>query len=452
MTRKQTSVTTVLTLVIIALCLLVSRQVWFRVDITRDRLNTVSAVSRNLHTEIRDTVQITYFISDRLRGISPIPGEIEDFLREYVGFSRGRMRLTVRDPARADMTRAIEQLGILPQQIQTFDQGELSIVTVYSGIVIEYLDEVSVMPVVFSLETLEYDMTSRIRAMVRGTPRIVGIIVGDPNPRRWEESYRHLHGTFIQAGYQVRFFNPGEYIPDTISALMVLDGVEVLDDPALFQIDRYIQAGGRALFTVRAVEVDIFGTMDARLRHDRGLLEMLASYGVMVHPEIVMDQTPLSMPIQVRSPGGFLMTQLVRNFQWIRLLPENGNPSHPATSMFAGLDLFWANPISVAPPEGVVGEYLFTTTGEAWTMREPFLTNPDFAALMERDAHLTAGRRVLGASLSGVFPSWFGGPGGRGVPEHWASELPPMPEQPRPARIIVIGESEFATALINVTG
>jgi len=442
MTRKQTSVITILTLVVIALSVMVSRQVWFRLDITRERINTISPVSRNLHTEIQDTVHITYFISDRLRAIHPMPGEIEDFLREFVGFSRGRIRLTVRDPVRANMVREIEQMGIIPQQIQTIDQDQASIVTVYSGIVIEYLDEVSVMPVVFSMETLEYDLTSRIRSMARGVPRVVGVLLGDAavNPRLWEENYRHLHGTFIQSGYQVRFLAPGEEIPDALSALVVLGGVETLDELALYRIDRYIQGGGRALFTVRAVDVDVQGTMDARALHDRGLLAMLASYGAIVHPEIVMDQTALTMRYQARNPAGMLQIRLMRNFQWIRVLPENSNPLHPVTARFGGLDLYWANPITVSPPPGVEAEYLFTTTDEAWTMREPFFTSPDMAGMMDRDRHDTSiGRRVLGASLSGVFPSWFEDPGA------------PRPE-PRPARIIVIGETDFATAFMNVTG
>ena len=244
MTRKQTSVITFLTLAVIALCVMVSRQVWFRVDITRDGLNTISAVSRNLHAEIENTVHITYFVSDRLRALSPIPGEIEDFLREYVGFSRGRIRLSVRDPIRADMLREVEELGLVPDRMPIVEQGQTAVVTLFSGIVIEYLDDVSVIPIVFSLETLEYDLTSRIRSMVRGVPRVAGILVGDFNPRRWDEGYWSLNHVLTQAGYRVRLFNPGEYIPDTISALLVLDGVEVLDDLALFQIDRYIRGGG----------------------------------------------------------------------------------------------------------------------------------------------------------------------------------------------------------------
>jgi len=141
-----------------------------------------------------------------------------------------------------------------------------------------------------------------------------------------------------------------------------------------------------------------------------------------------------------------VQVRIARNFQWIRVLPEFANSLHPVSARFAGLDLYWANPLALFPPYGVEAVPLFTTTDEAWTMREPFLTTPDFAFMAERDAPQTAaGRRILGASLSGIFPPRFDEP-----PAPLLGTLPPRPE-PRPGRIIVIGETDFATSFMNVT-
>jgi ABC-type uncharacterized transport system involved in gliding motility auxiliary subunit len=53
--------------------------------------------------------------------------------------------------------------------------------------------------------------------------------------------------------------------------------------------------------------------------------------------------------------------------------------------------------------------------------------------------------KIIGASLSGVFPSWFSG---REKPfSEDGDELPDMPFEPSAARIIVIGDTEFATSL-----
>ncbi|MCL1837444.1 MAG: GldG family protein [Treponema sp.] len=448
MTKKQATILSALTLLALVLTVMVSRRLWFRLDLTKGKSYTISAVSRNLHNEIPDQVRITYFLSDKLRAIHPIPGEIEDLLKEYTAYSRGKIRLTVKDPAKANAAGEVEQFGIMPQQIQTVEQDQASLITVYSGLLIEYLDEIDVMPSVFSLETLEYDLTSRIRSMVRGSSRMLGVVLGD-NFRRWNEDYRQLQGAFMQAGYQLRLIPPGADIADTVPALLVLGGVEGLDETALYQIDRYLQTGGRALFTVKGVRVETSGDLEGRLLDDQGLLAMLSSYGVTVLPEIVMDRSALTMQYQTRSPNGMIQIRMTRNPQWIRVLRENSNPDHPVSAHFTGLDMYWASPLSLNAPDGVEAGRLFTTTADAWSMREPYNVNPEIPYLLERDSSETRGRKILGASLAGVFPSWFAG-----MPKPWQEEgeLPDMPFEPKAGRIIVVGDTEFATSFISVSG
>jgi len=448
MTKKQTTTLSILILIIITLCVMVSRRLWFRLDLTKGKSYTISAVSRNLHNDIPEQVRITYYLSDKLKSIHPLPGEIEDLLREYAGFSRGKIQVSVRDPAKAKITSQVEQLGIQPQQIQTVEQDQASVITVYTGIVIEYLDQMDVLPVVFSLETLEYDLTSRIRSLVRGSSRLLGVIVGD-DARRWNENYRQLQNAYTQAGYQFRLITDGQDIPDTIPALLVLGGVESLDETALYRIDRYIQNGGKVLFTVKGVAIDLEGGLEARLLSDSGLLGMLTGYGATVQPEIVMDKSSLTMQYQTRSPNGATLVRITRNPQWIRVLAEGGNPGHPVSTRFNGLDLYWASPLTLNAPQGVEADYLFTSTDDAWSMKEPFYTNPEVPYLFERDAAYTRGKKILGASLAGTFPSWFAGKP-KPEPED-GSELADMPFQAKPARVIVIGETEFATSFINVS-
>jgi gliding-associated putative ABC transporter substrate-binding component GldG len=443
MTKKQTATLSVLVLIIFALTLLVSKRLWFRLDLTKGKSYTISAVSRNLHNEIPDQIRITYYLSDKLKTMHPLPGEIEDLLREYAGFSRGKIQLTVRDPVKANIAEQVEHLGILPWQIRSGEQDQVSFIVVYTGIVIEYLDQIDVLPwssstaFVSALETLEYDLTSRIRALVRGNTRLLGVIAGDSS-QRGNEDYRLLQGAYMQAGYQLRLITAGQEISETIPALLVLGGVESLDETALYQIDRYIQTGGKVLFTVKGIRVDMEASLEARLLSDSGLLDMLSSYGAVVLPEIVMDQSSQTIQYQTPTSTGAVMMRIAPYPQWVRVLRKNGNPAHPVSANFSDLDLYWASPLRLNAPDGVEADYLFTSTVEAWSMREPFHTNPEVPYLFQRDAADTSGEKILAVSLNGVFPSWFAG---KPMPE-----LPAMPSQAKPARLIVVGETEFTTS------
>jgi ABC-type uncharacterized transport system involved in gliding motility auxiliary subunit len=429
---------------------MVTHRLWLRLDLTKSRAYTISKVSRNLHTEIPDYVNITYYLSNKLKTVLPAPGEIEDTLREYAAYSKGKIRVTVRDPLKAGLSSAVEELGLQPRQVQTVEQDQASLVTVYSGIVIDYLDKTEVLPWVISTDTLEYDLTSRIRSMVMDTERRIGVIVGD-SFRQWREDFGFLNRTLAEAGYRVRIISAGDEIPDNLPAVFVLGGVEDMDEWALYRIDRYIRQGGKVLFAVKGIYVDtVNGTIEARNQNDRGLLEMIASYGVTVRPELALDRNALSLQYQTRMPSGAVQYRIVRYPLWIGVLADNGNSAHPVSARFSGLDLYWASPLELHPVEQVEADALFTSTNQGWAMKGTFYTSPEISYLFERDAAETRGTKILGASLKGQFPSFFvGSP--KPVREGSQDELPDMPPRASPSRIIVIGDVDFATNMINAT-
>jgi ABC-type uncharacterized transport system involved in gliding motility auxiliary subunit len=449
MTKRQTNVITILSLAAIVLGILISQRLWFRLDLTKNKAYTISPVSRSLSAEIPDQVRITYYLSDKLASVHPIPGEIEDLLREYATYSRGKIRLTVRDPLKAGLTQEVEALGILPQQIQVVEQDQANFTMVYTGIVIEYLDQMDVIPVVFSLDTLEYDLTSRIRALLRGTQREAGFLVGDSG-KQWSRDYNFLNQAFVQAGFRVRTLSPGEEIPDALPTLFVLGGVEDLDEWALYRIDRYIQGGGKVLFALEGVFVDENNGLESRVLVDKGLLSMVSFYGATVKPELALDRSALSLSYQSTDPSGSRAYRIIRYPLWIGVLAQNGNSAHPVSSGFNGVDLYWASPIELNPPSGVEGVPLFSSTPDAWVQTRNFTANPEMSYQFQQEMDTTRGAKILGAALSGKFPSWFAGVP-KPVREGSEEELPDMPAEPKESRIIVIGDSDMASTLVQYT-
>ena len=449
MTKKEATIITALSVIAFILALMVTSRIWFRLDFTKNKAYTISQVSRNLHKELPDPVNITYYLSNKLRTVLPAPGEIEDTLREFTAYSRGKIRLTVRDPVNAGL-QSVEALGLQPRQVPITEQDETGLITVYSGIIIEYLDKTEILPWVISTETLEYDLTSRIRAMVNETERWIGVIVGD-SYRQWRDDFSYLNSSLSEAGYRVRPISPGEEIPDNTPALFVFGGVEELDDWSLYRIDRYIQLGGKVLFAAKGVFIDTMqGSLESRLQQDLGLLNMIASYGIIIRPELVLDRNALRLQYQSRMQSGAMQYRIVRYPLWIGVQGENGNTQHPVSSGFSGLDLYWASPLELAASPSIEATALFTTSKEGWLMREAFYTNPEVPYMLEMEAAQTKGEKILGASLSGTFISFFKD-APKPVREGSAEELPDMPEYARPSRIIVVGETEFATNMIGAT-
>jgi ABC-type uncharacterized transport system involved in gliding motility auxiliary subunit len=442
MTKKQQRVVTFLSVVIMVLLLLISGKVWTRIDLSLRKASTLAPVSRNLHREIAETVRITYYCSGRLGSIDPVPGEISDLLAEYAARSHGKIMVNFRDPSGSGDA---ERFGLMPQSLPNVGSDELSLATVYSGIVIEYLNRLEVIPWVFSLDALEYDVTSRIRSLTSGKKRELGILAPDPQ-KDLSEYYGLLNQILVQSGFSVLPLYPGDEIPDTLPALFVLGGTESLDEYALYRIDRYIQLGGRVLFAVESVGVDFTYTWDARLLEDKGLLAMVSFYGATVGQSLVMDRASLALPY--RDAAGQLV--LDRYPPWIGVLEENGNRDNVLSSGLGGVDLFWASPLSLTLPEsGVTGEVLFSSSPEAWLMTKNFAVRPETSYLFGAEEEETRGSKILAVGLEGIFPSWFDGVGK--PEEEGRPELPDMPFEAKESRIIVVGDSDIAGIIIQYT-
>ncbi|MDR0452327.1 MAG: GldG family protein [Treponema sp.] len=449
MNRKQSAILAAFALAAFAMAFLASQRVFFRLDLTGNKAYTISPVSRNLYTEIPGQVRITYFISDKLASIHPMPGEITDLLREYAAHSRGRIQVTVRDPVKANLVEAVESLGIQGQQIETVERDQASLVTVYTGILIEYLDKAEVLPAVFSLDTLEYDLTSRIRSMLRGTVREAGVLVGDAQ-RQWAQDYAYLDRAMAGSGYKIRVIAPADIIPPSLPMLLVLGGVEDMDDWDLYRVDQYIQNGGKVFFAVETAAVDMEYGATARLLEDNGLLAMLASYGAELKPSLVLDRASLTLPFQSMGPNGQAQIRFIQYPFFISVLSQFGNLRHPITSGFNGLDLFWASPIELVPAGGVEAETLFTTTPEAWLQTGNFSISPELSYSFGLEEEETRGTRILGAALAGKFPSWFRGRP-KPVREGMDGELPDMAGETKDARMVVVGDTDFGSAYIQYT-
>ncbi len=146
----------------------------FRIDFTSGRSFTLSEASRGLHREIPETVSVTYYVSDSLARRHPGPRAVEDLLREMEAHGRGSLRVSVQDPSGRE--GRVESLGVYPRQMRVEERSEARIATVYSGIVLEYLDDFRVLPAVLGAENLEYEMVKAVRSLVRGVVPVAGLL------------------------------------------------------------------------------------------------------------------------------------------------------------------------------------------------------------------------------------------------------------------------------------
>jgi ABC-type uncharacterized transport system involved in gliding motility auxiliary subunit len=273
---------------------------------------------------------------------------------------------------------------------------------------------------------------------------VVGILLGD-NGETLNQNYRML-GTALSRNYSVRQVQPGETIPPDISVLFVI-GNRDLDEFDLFPIDQYIMNGGKALFAVDGVNVDLSRNLASTPAGNSPLLSMLKEYGVQVEQNLVLDKHERRIPI--RQPQGNVMVQTLEPYPlWISILKQDVNASNPMTAHFAGLDLYWASPLKLEKRSGVTDTPLLSTSSDSWLMKPPFSMSPTNPAALRKDAASTPGPYIVGATLEGNFESYFAGkqiPTRAGVKRDWKKIIPDI----KSSRIVVIGDAQFASDIVQ---
>jgi ABC-2 type transport system permease protein len=441
--KREQLLVTLLVVAVIVLAALDAGRFFVRLDVSKNRMFSISDVSKKIARELPEHVTITYYVSEKLSSRYSFPQQIKDMLGEYATYSRGKIDLAVVDPGKSKTPRNLESLGIVAQQMQVVEKQEVNVATVYSGVVIQYLDSYQTLPFVSDVGTLEYEISSKIRSLETKQERSIGILLGDKR-KSLDRDYRYLMQE-LQPRFRVEPIQPGAEIPPGIQALFVI-GNRDLDEYDLLPVDQYIMGGGKALFAVDSIDVDLAQQLRATKVADTAVSDMLAAYGVRVKDELVLDS--VNQRIQFRLTPTQIM--VVNYPHWIAVSGATVSRTNPITARFAGLDLYWPSPLEPIERQGVKAETLVSTSPNAWVMKDRFETNPALSNTPVMQDTGQRGQYTLALTLSGTFTSFFEG---RPAPTRTG-------EKPRSAvmrgkspdtRLVVVGDADFASDMVQYT-
>jgi len=445
--KRRSLVILLLSLGVIVAAVLAAERFSFRLDLSSDRANTLSKATRQLYKEIPEQVRLTYYITASLSDRHPGPRAIEGFVRSLASASHGKIVVEVADPASGKKESAVQALGLQAQRMQVVEKNEQRVALVYSGIVVQYLDRTQVLPFVISTDTLEYDLVKAIKAALADKKQVASILIGDSD-KSLSNDYKTMSQALSESGWETKELRPGDEVPPETAVLLVL-GNTGLDDYDAYRIDAYLAGGGKALFAVKGVDVQIKQGLSATPLKNDALLRALEAYGVKVDRDLVLDQSSLTAPFQMASPYGGQTINYVRYPHWIMTRPEFRDAKSPLTAHSEGLDLFWPSPLELLPRTGVESASLVKTTPKAWLQKERFALSPEEASQYAAEAGSTTGQYLLVASLSGNLPSAYAG---KPIPKReGAAALPALPQGSRASRIIVVGSSDFANDIMTIS-
>ena len=420
--RTKELITAVLVFVAAILLAMNTTRYFGRIDMTETKEFTITNTTKDYIKTIPEQVNLTYFISDKVRAIAPAAGQIEDLLFEYAANSRGHISTTSVDPSKNVMEAYAKKMGITAQQVQIYDRNELADSTVFSGILIQYLDRTVAIPFILDASNLEYELSSKIQKLVENQTTKIGLLAGD-DQNTVDYYFSYLQETMKQNG-DVIVVNNGEAVDPEITVLYVL-GNKDFTDSDLRHVDEYIMNGGKAVFALDGVVVDMANNLKATKLEGNPAIEMLKKWGITINNNMVLDKYCKKITMKGQLPMNYPM--------WLSINSKFVNKDNPITAGFASLDMMWASSIDINPVPGLNYQELFTSTDESWILNDYITGNPYEAFTTQHLQEVDKGTHTLAYAVTGQFPSAY------------------SDRVSKDTKIIVAGDSDFLSNLIEYT-
>ena len=310
----------------------------WRIDLTENKLFTLSDGTINILQNLEEPVQIDLYYSQKAMVDFPLLANygtrVRDMLEEYATHAEGKLILNIIEP---EMFSEAEDQAVAIG-LRTISASAISD-RVYFGLVgTNSTDDERVIPFFQSNReaALEYDITKLIYNLAYPDKRVVGVISQLPVMGKENDSSQPAW-TIINAlseFFEVRNLglNVTE-IDDSIDVLMLVHPKD-LKIQLRYAIDQYLLSGGKAImFLDPLAEQDQIqpnqDTPNMLPKLDSYLPDLLSVWGLEIAKEKIVGDMNAAMRVQANSPRG---PQEIDYLPWLRMTEDNFNANDFSTS------------------------------------------------------------------------------------------------------------------------
>lgn len=348
---------------------LISLHIFKRIDFTKGKIYSLSKSSKKMVKTLPDRIIINaYFTKDLPVEYAENRKYLHDLLTEYRIYSKGKIKFKFIDPAEdKDALNEVRSVGILPIRFTQIQKDKYEVKEGYMGISFLYGDNKEIIPVVQSIETLEYDITSRIKKLISPTKKTVGIITGHKETELPQEL-----STKISNIYQLKTVNiKKENIPEDVSSIIIVEPKEKFAESDLSIIEQFILKGKPAGFLLNMFDVNMTNFWSRKL--DLGLDEFFANYGIKILKGFVLDWQ--NARISVRSQQAFFVIENIVEYPLFPIATILSK-TNPIVKEKNNLPLLFVSPIEITPKDDLEIEPIVKSSPKSWFRDDIYSVNP----------------------------------------------------------------------------
>ena len=436
----QSLLTIVLLLAVLVMGNFLSTRHFVRADLTEKGNYTLSAATRKMLDGVDDAITIKAYFSQKFPpALLPMRRDVEDLLAEIKASGHGLVTVEFLDPAGDDdLVADLEKLGVRSDPVEIVEKDQVQAVNVYKSIVLYHADKKEVVPSLTSVQDLEYHLAVAIKKLSLAELPTVAFLGFKDGPSTFDELAMLKDELKKLYDVDTAVVTGGRPIDDGVKTLVVIRP-RGLSPREAYEVDQFLMRGGKAIFLVDGMTVDVRQNPPRPEPVTSGLEEVLAAVGVSVEKKLVFDPSCEMVRVQVR-PG---VQVPARYPPLVSAVFQFFNHESPLVSRISKIAFPWVSPLVLT--EGRSGKEvieLIHSTDRAWMPAEPIELAPD--KIPPPRSPEQVGSRLLAVALSGESRSaWADRPAP--PPESPPDAKKPEPEQRSSGttRVVVVGDSDF---------
>lgn len=369
---KQSVILSATTVAIVLVLLnLVSRNWFKRLDLTDNKMYSLSESSKNVLDQIDDLLTIKVYFSDDL------PGEygnnrryLQDILEEYEAISDGNLRFEFYKPeSDQKLEEEAQKTGIQPVQLQVVENDKMEVKRVLMGLTIHYEDQKEVIPLIQSTTGLEYEISTKIKKLVDTNKTIIAMADTDDKSNSKNQNISSL----LRQRYQVRNVNLSTVVSENIDVILINGVEDSLSSEVKKNLIDFISRGGNVFLAQGRIHTDLQTQQATPIQSD--IFDLLNTYGITIAENLVLDKH--CSRVSVQQNMGFIRMNVPMEYPFLPIV-RNFNEDEAMVSGLEQLSVFFPSEIMMdSLLENVNITPLFSSSKKSSTMSGNYNLNPD---------------------------------------------------------------------------
>jgi len=401
-----------------------SDKVFSRWDLTEEKRYSINEATKAQLEELPDVVNIEVYLAGELpAGFKRMQKALLETLEEFTIYANGNLTYQVIDPnaaisqkSRAEFMQSMARIGLRPTDVFINEESNRQQKRILSGVVVSYGSR-NLGVQLFkgnkaatpeerlnqSIEGIEYELANAIKQVTRESRPLIGLATGH---LEMDSILLISFKRLLAEEYRVESLKMSELNTSNPDVLMVIQPRAAYSQADKFYLDQYIMQGGKGIFLVDKVAVNMdsaaIGTFS--FPYDLNIDDMLFKYGVRVNNDLVQDFVAGAHPIIVGNSGDQPQIQLL---QWPFFPVINQYADHVIVRNLDATKADFISSIDTVKADGIKKTILFSSSMYSRLSTAPVYV--DINILQESLAPDKFDKQniPLGVLLEGPFTSFF---------------------------------------------